>query len=296
MQLIRAFALAAALALPAACVSVQVTNDGPAQLGAPSEHVAHNGDVALHYTARGPEDGALVVLLHGFPDYSASWDGLAWQLAQQGYRTVQLDQRGYNGSSAPEGVANYAMPILIADVEAAAQDARPGAPFVLIGHDWGAAIAWQYAMAHPDRVRNLVILSVPHPAGFAREMATNVEQQRNSEYARNFQRPGAEAALTAEGLADWVPAALKPQYIAAFQRSNFTAMLNYYRANYPSGTGAAVAQQAAATQQMPLIQAPTLVIHGLNDQALNAAGHSGTWNYVAKDTTLLMIPGAGHWV
>jgi pimeloyl-ACP methyl ester carboxylesterase len=272
-------------------------------LGAPaahalaqSERTARNRGISLHYVVRGPAQGQPVVLLHGFPDFSATWDGLTTVLAGRGYRTIALDLRGYNGSSAPEGVQNYAFPALISDVDAVLAAEQISSPVALVGHDWGAAIAWQYAFARPERVGRLVILSVPHPRGFAREMAANAAQQRNSEYARNFQRPGAESQLTAEGLAQWVGESDRARYVAAFRRSNFAAMLNYYRANYPADMGASLAERAAALDRLAPVQAPVLIVHGLNDQALQAAGHAGTWNWVARDTTLLMIPGAGHWV
>jgi len=254
-----------------------------------------NGDVTINYHVEGRATDPIVIMLHGFPDFSGSWRALSGDLSRARYRTIAMDLRGYNGSSAPAGVENYTFAHLIADIDAVLNAEGPGRKATIIGHDWGAAIAWQYAMQRPDRVQNVVIISVPHPAGFAREMATNAEQQRNSEYARQFQQPGAENALTAEGLAEWAPAARRAEYVAAFRRSNFAAMLNYYRANYPQTAGASLQQQQQALAMLPPIQSPVLVIHGLNDTALNAAGHNGTWNHVARDTTLLMLPGAGHW-
>jgi pimeloyl-ACP methyl ester carboxylesterase len=257
----------------------------------PADRYAANGAVRIHYVAEG--DGPLVVLLHGFPDYSGTWKPLTAELNKAGYRTAALDLRGYNLSDKPAGVEAYAMPNLIGDVAAviAAEGQREA---IVIGHDWGAAIAWQVAMNRPELVRRLVILSVPHPAGFAREMASNAEQQKNSQYARNFQQPGFEKNLTAEGLAGWQkdPAERGP-YVDALKRSDFGAMLNYYRANYPRSTGAAV-----AAERPPIlpIKAPTLVIHGMKDTALNAAGHSGVWDHVEADTTLVMFPQAGHFV
>jgi pimeloyl-ACP methyl ester carboxylesterase len=124
-------------------------------------------------------------------------------------------------------------------------------------------------------------------------MAANKDQQANSQYARNFQQPGSEDKLTAEGLAGWVKdPAEKPGYVEAFKRSDFAAMMNYYRANYPKISGA----DGSPPAPIPPINVPVLVIHGLKDKALNAAGHSGTWDHVTADTTLLMIPSAGHFV
>ncbi|MDZ4373219.1 MAG: alpha/beta hydrolase [Phenylobacterium sp.] len=259
-----------------------------------ADKYAQNGAVKIHYVVEG--QGPLVVMIHGFPDYWATWKPLMAELNKAGYRTAALDLRGYNLSDKPAGEAAYAMPNLIGDV-AAVISAEGQKDAIVIGHDWGAAIAWQTAFNRPDLVRRLVIMSVPHPAGMAREMATNVEQQKNSQYARNFQQPGFEKNLTAEGLAGWVkdPAA-KPGYVEAFKRSDFTAMLNYYRVNYPRGTGAeaqAPPSMAGANQRVTV---PTLVIHGMKDTALNAAGHAGTWNHVDADSTILMIPGAAHFL
>ena len=244
----------------------------------------------IHYVAEGK--GPLVVLVHGFPDYWATWKPLMATLAAAGYRTAAMDNRGYNLSDKPQGEAAYAMPNLVGDV-AAVVAAEGQKNTILIGHDWGASIAWNTTFARPDMVNKLVIMAVPHPAGMAREMATNKAQQAGSNYARNFQKEGSEKNLTAEGLAGWVKdPAEKPGYVEAFKRSDFGAMMNYYRANYPKGVG----DTAAPPPQTPPIKVPVLVIHGMKDTALNAAGHNGTWDHVTADTTILMVPTAGHFV
>lgn len=260
---------------------------------APADKYAANGGVKIHYVVEG--QGPLVVLIHGFPDYWATWKPLMAELNKAGYRTAALDLRGYNLSDKPQGVAAYAMPNLVGDV-AAVIAAEGQSKAIVIGHDWGAAIAWQVAFTRPELVDKLVIMSVPHPAGMARELATNKAQQEGSNYARAFQKEGSEKALTAESLAGWVKdPAEKPGYVAAFKRSDFAAMMNYYRANYPRGAGADV-QAPAGTEVAQRVKVPTLVIHGMKDTALNAAGHAGTWDYVDADTTILMVPGAGHFV
>jgi len=254
------------------------------------DRYAQNGGVKIHYVAEGK--GPLVVMIHGFPDYWATWKPLMATLSKAGYRTVALDNRGYNLSDKPKGEAAYAMPNLVGDVAAviAAEHAKTA---TVVGHDWGAAIAWNVEFSHPELVDKLVILSVPHPAGLARELATNKDQQANSQYARNFQKEGSEKTLTAEGLAGWVKDPKeKAGYVAAFKRSDFSAMMNYYRANYPRGVG----ETAGPPPTYPKIKVPVLVIHGMQDKALNAAGHAGTWNYVDADTTIVMIPTAGHFV
>jgi pimeloyl-ACP methyl ester carboxylesterase len=264
---------------------------------APLDKYATNNGVKIHYVADGK--GPLVVMIHGFPDYWATWKPLMAELNKAGYRTVALDTRGYNLSDKPDGVAAYAMPNLIGDVAAViAAEGQKNA--IVIGHDWGAAIAWQTAFNRPDLVNKLVIMSVPHPAGLARELATNKAQQEGSNYARNFQKEGSEKLLSAEGLAgfhSWIKdPAEKAAYVAAFKQSSFAAMMNYYRANYPRGTGADTQAPVAMAAPSQRVKVPTLVIHGMKDTALNAAGHSGTWNYVDADTTLVMVPTAGHWV
>ncbi len=260
----------------------------------PQDKYATNNGVKIHYVVDGT--GPLVVMIHGFPDYWGTWKPLMAELSKAGYRTAALDLRGYNMSDKPEGEAAYAMPNLIGDVAAViAAEGQKNA--IVVGHDWGAAISWQVVINRPDLVNKLVIMSVPHPAGFAREMATNVDQQKNSQYARNFQQPGFEKNFTAEGLATMVAGREatpeKAEYVEAFKRSNFTAMLNYYRANYPKTAGETT---GVAAPDAPPIKVPVLVIHGMKDTALNAAGHSGTWNHVTADTTILMIPTAGHFV
>jgi len=262
-----------------------------APAAAPQDRYAQNGGVKIHYMAEGK--GPLVVMIHGFPDYWATWKPLMATLSKAGYRTVALDNRGYNLSDKPQGVAAYAMPNLIGDV-AAVIKAEGQSKAIVVGHDWGAAIAWQTALNRPDLVDKLVIMAVPHPAGMARELATNKAQQEGSNYARNFQKEGSEKALNAEGLAGWVKDPKeKPGYVAAFKRSDFGAMMNYYRANYPR---IAPGDPSPPPVAYPAIKVPVLVIHGMKDTALNAAGHNGTWDHVAADTTILMIPSAGHFV
>jgi len=283
-------AAAALIAFGAQAAPKPAAKPAPAAGHKVADRYALNGAVKIHYVVEGK--GPLVVMIHGFPDYWATWKPLMATLSAAGYRTAALDTRGYNLSDKPQGEAAYAMPNLIGDVAAViAAEGQKNA--VVVGHDWGAAIAWQVALNRPDLVNKLVIMAVPHPAGMARELASNKDQQANSQYARNFQKPGSEKMLTAEGLAGWVKdPAEKPGYVEAFKRSDFAAMMNYYRANYPKGAGA----DAPAPPPTPPIKVPVLVIHGMQDKALNAAGHAGTWDHVTADTTLLMIPTAGHFV
>jgi pimeloyl-ACP methyl ester carboxylesterase len=250
------------------------------------------GGVKIHYVASGK--GPLVVLLHGYPDYSGTWNKLTPAL-NDAYRVAALDTRGYNLSDHPDGVANYEMPKLVADVDAVI-DAEGYKTATVLGHDWGGSIAWMYAFTHPDKLDNLIILSTPHPVLFMDQMHTNPQQQANSQYARNNQKEGSEKALTAEGLARRITdPEMHAKYVEAFRRSSFAAMMNYYRANYPKDVGPG-AKRPFVPDDPPQIPVPLLVIHGMKDTALLAVGHAGTWDKASKDTTIMMLPNAGHFV
>ena len=254
----------------------------------PVEHLhAQNGDVKLHYAALG--EGPLVVMIHGFPDYWYTWRNQMPALAEAGFRVAAIDLRGYNLSDKPKGVEQYAMPLLVGDIAAVVKaEGRESA--VIIGHDWGAAIAWQVAMHLPAMVERLVILNVPHPRGLSRELAANGQQTENSAYARRFQEPGAHQELTAENLSSWVwDEQARKLYVEAFEKSDFEAMLNYYKANYPRPPYQAV-------ESTPPVQCPTLVIHGMKDKYLLAAGHNGTWDWIDNELTMVMLPEADHFV
>jgi pimeloyl-ACP methyl ester carboxylesterase len=161
-------------------------------------------------------------------------------------------------------------------------------------------VAWQFAMNLPQMTENLVILNLPHPNGLLRELRTNKEQIANSEYARNFQIKSPSdptvffgKPMTAETLSSWVTdAAARKRYVEAFERSDFDAMLNYYKRNYPRASGA----ELSLIPDLPKVTVPVLMFHGLGDRALHSDGLSGTWNWLEKDLTLVTIPGAGHFV
>jgi pimeloyl-ACP methyl ester carboxylesterase len=248
---------------------------------------AMSGEVRIHYVTKG--SGPLVVLVHGFPDFWYTWRQQMPALAKR-FQVVAIDQRGYNESDQPKGVENYAMAKLVGDVEAVLKHFKRDKATV-VGHDWGGAVAWSFAMTRPEMTDRLVILNLPHPLGLMRELAGNPEQRKNSAYAREFQKPDAASRLTAEALAGWVkdPAA-RAKYVSAFRRSSFEAMLNYYKANYPR------ASDAAAPKAMPKVKCPVLLFHGLRDRALLASGLNNTWEWVDNELTIVTLPAAGHFV
>jgi pimeloyl-ACP methyl ester carboxylesterase len=249
---------------------------------------ADSAGVRIHYAGLGK--GPLVVMMHGFPDYWYTWRAQMDALATAGYRAVAIDLRGYNLSDKPVGEEAYDMKLLVGDVAAVIRHLGESRAIV-VGHDWGGAIAWYVAMLRPDLVERLIVLNLPHPRGIQRELATNPEQQKNSQYARNFQQPGSHEKLSAEGLAGWVkdPAA-REKYVEAFRRSSLDGMMNYYRRNYP--------REPYTENQSPVVKVsmPVLLIHGLDDKALLSAMLNNTWDWLERDLTLVTIPGAGHFV
>ncbi len=247
----------------------QITSEG---------HVDSDG-VKIHYVTAG--SGPLVVMIHGFP--------------AKHFQVVAIDQRGYNKSDQPTGVASYAMPKLVGDVIAGI-DHFQAERAVIVGHDWGGAVAWNLAMRHPDRIDRLVILNLPHPRGLMRELTNNPEQQKNSQYARDFQQADAADKANPQMLAGWVkePDA-REKYIEAFGRSSMEGMLNYYKANFPRPP-ARPAADASPTPAMPQVKCRVLMFHGLDDKALLASCLNDNWDWIDNELTLITIPGAGHFV
>jgi pimeloyl-ACP methyl ester carboxylesterase len=253
-----------------------------------AEHrYADNGGVKIHYAGVGK--GPLVVFLHGFPDYWLTWRHQMRALAKS-FRAVALDMRGYNLSDKPKGVENYKIDHMVAD--AAAVIAAEGEKrAVVVGHDWGGATAWNIAMKRPEICEKLVVLNMPHPYSLARELATNPEQVKYSQYARNFMDPEFYKQISLERLGGWVsdPVA-KAKHLEAMKRSDPQAMLHYYQANYPREP------YRVWNSEPQHVGMPTLLIHGLKDKALASTGLNGLWNWVDADLTITTIPGADHFV
>jgi pimeloyl-ACP methyl ester carboxylesterase len=247
-----------------------------------------NAGVKIHYATLG--SGPLVVMIHGFPDFWYSWRDQMAALAGR-HQVVAIDQRGYNLSDKPAGQAQYDMSLLVGDVRAVVQQLAGGRRAIIVGHDWGGMVAWRFAMAHPELTERLIVLNLPHPRGLAHELTHNPQQQKNSAYARRFQEPDAAKTLTAEGLAKRVANATdRERYIEAFRRSDFEAMLNYYKQNYPR------APYAEDTSPIVKVKAPVLLIHGLDDAALLPGALNRTWEWIDNTLTLVTIPGVGHFV
>lgn len=259
--------------------------------GRVEHHYADNDGVKIHYAALGEAtgEGSLVVMVHGFPDYWYTWRHQMAALSGN-HRVAALDLRGYNLSDKPKGIEHYGMKALLGDVEAVIRaEGRESA--VVVGHDWGGAIAWQFAARRPGTTERLIILNLPHLTGLTRELANDPAQQRASAYTRFFQREGAHESLSAERLSRWVtdPEA-REKHVEAMERSDFEAMLYYYKRHYPREPYAALGPPETK------VGVPVLVIHGLKDPYLLPDGLNGTWESVEKDLTLVTIPEAGHFV
>ncbi len=248
-------------------------------------HFVNSGDVKIHYVTLG--QGKPVLFVHGFPDIWYSFRHQMSALASD-YRTAAMDMRGYNQSDQPEGVENYAFPLLLGDIGAVIDDL--GGKVTLVGHDWGGALAWRFAMLHPDKVERLVILNLTHPKGYAAVIANPTDEQKaNTQYARNFadSKPdGSPVPRRFYLMAERLGPVVAGHYHEAFSRSSYDGMVNYYRANYGRNRGG----------EMPNLTMPVLQFHGLKDSAVDKDGLKGTWDWVDKDYTLVTIPDANHFV
>ena len=248
---------------------------------------AENNGVRIHYASLG--EGPLIVMVHGFPDFWYTWRNQMVALAPH-YQVVALDLRGYNLSDKPQGGKNYAMRHLLGDIRAVIHHlGRDKA--TIVGHDFGGAISWQFATYFRALTERLIILNIPHPRGLSHELAHNQQQLEHSAYARDFQQEEAHKQLTAESLSSHVKDPIaQAYYIEALQRSDFEAMLHYYKQNYPRPP------YEDDVSPVTKIQAPVLQIHGLQDPYLLPGGLNNTWEWLENDWTLLTIPHAGHWV
>lgn len=260
------------------------------------DYVVTNG-VRLHYVTAG--SGPLMVLLHGFPEFWYSWRHQISEFAKD-YKVVAVDLRGYNDSEKPEGIRAYAISELVEDVAGVIR-ALGYDHCVLVGHDWGGAIAWNVAYTYPTLLSHLIVLNLPHPAKFAEGLRTP-QQLLKSWYIGLFQLPVLpELLLQANNYAAiraaFKAAAIEPTAfteedldafaMAAAKPGALTAMVNYYRNIFASSE--------LFDRQWEVLQIPTLMIWGEEDAALGKELTYGTEDYVA-DFEIRYIPRCSHWV
>jgi pimeloyl-ACP methyl ester carboxylesterase len=259
------------------------------------DYIISNG-IRLHYVTQG--EGPLMLMLHGFPEFWYSWRKQIPEFAQD-YKVVALDLRGYNDSEKPTDQSAYVMSEFIKDIEGVIR----GLGYdrcVLVGHDWGGAIAWNFAYAHPELVEKLIILNLPHPAKFAEGLRTPQQLLRSS-YIFFFQIPWLPELLVQASGYQIVTAALTGMAVnknafsdadlaaykeAATKPGALTAMINYYRNPF---------QQGIVNQKWGVLNVPTLMIWGEDDTALGKELTYGTESYV-KNFQIRYIPNCSHWV
>jgi len=272
------------------------------------KYVKVNG-VKLHYMAAGK--GPLILFLHGFPEFWYEWKN---QLAEFGkdHLAIAPDMRGYNLSDKPAELDAYKIGPLVEDIRALGDHFSHNRKFTLVAHDWGGAVAWAFAIAHPEMLDKLVIINAPHPGVFAKLLASDPKQQQASQYMLMFRSEKAEAMLSANNYAGLVNAVLgaglkngvfteddKQAYIKAWsQPGALTGGLNYYRANRvgpPSPDGKQSTGNFAVDPGALQVKVPTLVIWGEKDAALLTGNLDGLDQFVPQ-LTIKRIPEGSHWV
>ncbi|ARS89176.1 alpha/beta fold hydrolase [Natrarchaeobaculum aegyptiacum] len=254
--------------------------------------------VRLHVVTAGDPEDPLVVFLHGFPEFWYEWRGYVERFVDAGYRVLIPDQRGYNLSEKPHGIAAYRLPRLSSDVAGLIASEGKDTAHV-IGHDWGAVVAWDLVLRRPAVVDRLGIVNVPHPSVFGQTLRTNPRQLLKSWYIYYFQIPRLpEWGSRRADFALWRRAMVGPAKPGTFTDTDLeryrrawsepgapTAMINWYRAMVRHRDG----------PPRDRVQAPTLVVWGERDQALVPEMAPMSIDY-CEDGTLARFPSATHWV
>ena len=260
--------------------------------------VTTNG-IRLHVVQAGPINGPLVILLHGFPEFWYGWRRQIGALAQAGYRVWVPDQRGYNGSDKPGGIAPYALDHLAADVIGLI-DAAGREKAAVIGHDWGAAVTWWLAGKHPHRLERIGILNLPHPAVFFQTLRRNPRQWLKSSYILFFQIPRlpewtarlgnwwmpSRALLASSRPGTFTPEDLQHYRAAWSQPGAYTSMLNWYRASV---------QRPSRPPSNIRISVPTLMLWGAKDPFLDRSMAQPSIDLCDRGE-LVFLEQATHWL
>ena len=273
--------------------------------------VGHVGDVDLHYATLGPDDGPIIIFLHGFPEFWIGWRSVLPFLADK-YRCIVPDQRGYHLSSRPQDVSAYAVHQLVEDVRGLADLLSPQRKFYLAGHDWGASIAYMCAVMLPERIEKLIVVNGVHPGPFQRALLHDVDQIRASQYFHLLRAPDAEDRLKTDNFAGlwalfktfssagFLTPELREEYEAAWRTpGTLTGMLNWYRASriyVPRLDETPDVEKAIAVPSDRFrISMPHLLIYGQEDRCLLPICCKGLEVY-APSLEHLPVAGVGHWI
>jgi pimeloyl-ACP methyl ester carboxylesterase len=264
--------------------------------------VLHINGSALHVVLAGPANGKPLIFLHGFPEFWFAWRGQIDHFVSSGYRVILPDQRGYNLSDKPAGIASYSIDLLAKDV-IDVLDSVAGSKAFVVGHDWGAAVTWHLAARYSERVSRTAMLSAPHPRIFIKNLIINPAQLRRSWYMVFFQLPWLpecllrrrDCALLVRVLRNTSPPGVFSdpdieQYKESWARKGaLTAMINCYRAALFRRSMFALVSKASR------LNVPALLIWGKNDQFLDEAMARESLQY-CDDGHLEMVETASHWV
>ncbi|MEV3903259.1 alpha/beta fold hydrolase [Mycobacterium sp. NPDC050551] len=252
------------------------------------------GDLVFDVKDVGPPDGPVVVLLHGFPQHNDSWDAVIARLSAQGFRCLAPNQRGYSPGARPRRRRDYKTTELVADIGALI-DASGADKVHVVGHDWGAAVAWGVASEYPDRLATVSPVSVPHPAAFLKSMPTS-KQGLASWYMYVFQLPwlpeflltrnGGEFSTKSLQRIGQTRQAAERDTRAMLEPGAMTAGLNWYRAMPLTDLRRAAGK----------ITVPTMYVWSDNDAALLPKAAYETERYVAADYRFEVMPGVSHWI
>ena len=255
--------------------------------------------IKLHVVQAGPKSGVPVVLLHGFPEFWYGWRKQIPALVDAGCRVIVPDQRGYNLSDRPKDIKSYGVFTLVDDIIGLI-DALGYEKVNLVGHDWGAVVAWALAIKYPERLQRLSIMNVPHPAVMKRFLQRDLEQFRRSWYVFFFQLPwipeaglkqndwrSAERALRGSSKSNSFTNEDILKYKEAWsQPGAMTSMINWYRA---------ILRYQPAMPKDLRVKVPTLMMWGMKDFALSHRMARPSMDYV-DEGNLILFPEATHWV
>ncbi|MFD4368098.1 alpha/beta fold hydrolase [Rhodococcus sp. NPDC058521] len=249
-------------------------------------------NLTFDVTVTGPAHGTPIVLLHGFPETSASWSEVAARLADSGLRVYAPNQRGYSPGARPEGVDSYRTELLAADV-VGLLDALDIPKAHLVGHDWGAVVAWVVTGTNPDRILSLTTVSIPHPTAFGWAVREDPDQQQRSSYFGLFRQEGkAEHVLLRDDAGPLramyggiVPERRVEDYVRVLTEPGaLTAALNWYRA------------MSRELDQLPSVTVPTTYVWGTADLAMGRAGAERCGEFVDAPYEFEIFDGASHWI